>query len=94
MEGCLNHQLSSSKEDTCISSGIFYVFKQGGNLNSGYGKIGNFAAVTVFPTATPAGSVRTLQLVANVLFQHLQNEGCCFFLSAVHFLSLSSAVKS
>lgn len=78
MEGCLNHQLSSSKEDTYISSGIFYVFEQGGNLNSGYGKISNFAAVTVFPTATPAGSVRTLQPLANVLSQHLQNKGWFF----------------
>lgn len=80
-----------------------YVFEQGDTLNSGYSKISNFVAITGFPTATPACTMRPLQLVAKVqhfknafvLFQH---KFLCFFFFSFNypflFLSISSAVKS
>lgn len=77
IEGCLNLQLSSLKKTHVFHLGFSpYIFEHGGTLNSGYGKISTFAPTTIFPTATPAGTVRTLQLVTKVASTHFTKSIC------------------
>lgn len=65
MEGCLKLQLHSSKEDVYLTWGFSpYVSKHSSPLNSGCAIVSHFAAITIFPKATPAGSIRTSQLIA------------------------------
>lgn len=67
MEGCLKLQPHSSKEDVYLTWGFSsYVSKHSGPLNSGCAIVSHFAAISVFPKATPAGSIRTSQLITEM----------------------------